>query len=43
VVEVTVEGAANHAGTTPMKLRKALLAASKFIIEVNEIALKNRR
>lgn len=39
--EVTVEGAANHAGTTPMKLRKdALLAASKFIIEVNEIALK---
>jgi N-carbamoyl-L-amino-acid hydrolase len=39
--EVTVEGAANHAGTTPMKLRKdALLAASKFVIEVNEIALK---
>lgn len=39
--EVTVEGAANHAGTTPMKLRKdALLAASKFIIAVNEIALK---
>ncbi|WP_445734388.1 Zn-dependent hydrolase [Mariniflexile sp.] len=39
--DVTVEGAANHAGTTPMKLRKdALLAASKFIIEVNAIALK---
>lgn len=39
--EVTVEGAANHAGTTPMKLRKdALVAASKLIIEVNEIALK---
>lgn len=39
--EVTVEGTANHAGTTPMKLRKdALLAASKFIAEVNEIALK---
>lgn len=38
--EVTVEGFANHAGTTPMKLRKdALLAASKFINEVNEIAL----
>jgi N-carbamoyl-L-amino-acid hydrolase len=41
--EVTVEGAANHAGTTPMKLRKdALLAASKFIIAVNEIALKTK-
>ncbi len=39
--EVTVEGFSNHAGTTPMKLRKdALLAASKFINEVNEIALK---
>ena len=39
--EVTVEGFANHAGTTPMKLRKdALLAASKFIAEVNNIALK---
>jgi N-carbamoyl-L-amino-acid hydrolase len=39
--EVTVEGFANHAGTTPMKLRKdALLAASKFITEVNEIALR---
>jgi len=39
--DVTVEGSANHAGTTPMKLRKdALLAASKFIVEVNAIALK---
>lgn len=39
--EVTVEGFANHAGTTPMKLRKdALLAASQFITEVNNIALK---
>ncbi len=39
--EVTFEGFANHAGTTPMKLRKdALLAAAKFIAEVNQIALK---
>jgi len=36
--EITVEGLANHAGTTPMKLRKdALLAASKLIIVVNEV------
>ncbi len=36
--QVTVEGLANHAGTTPMKLRKdALLAASKFVIAVNEV------
>lgn len=36
--EITIEGFANHAGTTPMKLRKdALLAASKLIIEVNEV------
>lgn len=36
--EVTVEGFANHAGTTPMNMRKdALLAASKFIIAVNEV------
>jgi beta-ureidopropionase / N-carbamoyl-L-amino-acid hydrolase len=35
--EVTVEGFANHAGTTPMNMRRdALLAASKFIIAVNE-------
>ncbi|MEO7394342.1 MAG: Zn-dependent hydrolase [Chitinophagaceae bacterium] len=36
--EVTVEGFANHAGTTPMAMRKdALLGASKFIIAVNEV------
>ncbi len=36
--EVTVDGFANHAGTTPMNMRKdALLAASKFIIAVNEV------
>ena len=37
--EVTIEGFANHAGTTPMNMRQdALLAASKFIIAVNEVA-----
>ena len=36
--EVTIEGFDNHAGTTPMKLRKdALLAASKLVIAVNEV------
>ncbi len=36
--DVVVEGKANHAGTTPMNLRNdAMLAASKFIIAVNEI------
>lgn len=36
--EVTVEGFANHAGSTPMNMRQdALLAASKFIIAVNEV------
>jgi acetylornithine deacetylase/succinyl-diaminopimelate desuccinylase-like protein len=36
--EVTVEGFANHAGTTPMNLRKdALLSAAKLIIAVNEV------
>ena len=36
--EVTVNGFANHAGTTPMTMRKdALLAASKFIVAVNEV------
>ena len=35
---VIVEGFANHAGTTPMNMRQdALLAASKFIVAVNEI------
>ena len=36
--EVLFEGFANHAGTTPMNMRKdALLAASQFVIAVNEI------
>jgi acetylornithine deacetylase/succinyl-diaminopimelate desuccinylase-like protein len=35
--EVTVEGFANHAGTTPMNLRKdALLSAAKLIVAVNK-------
>jgi N-carbamoyl-L-amino-acid hydrolase len=38
--DVTVTGNANHAGTTPMDQRNdALLAASRFIIAVNEVAL----
>lgn len=37
--EVTFEGFANHAGTTPMNARQdALLAAAKFVIAVNEVA-----
>jgi N-carbamoyl-L-amino-acid hydrolase len=36
--EVTVEGFANHAGTTPMNMRQdALLASAKLIIAVNEV------
>jgi beta-ureidopropionase / N-carbamoyl-L-amino-acid hydrolase len=36
--EVTIEGFANHAGTTPMNQRRdALLAAAKFIEAVNRI------
>jgi len=36
--DVEFKGFANHAGTTPMNKRKdALLAASKFVIAVNEI------
>ena len=36
--EVMVEGVANHAGSTPMNMRQdALLAASQFIIAVNEV------
>ena len=36
--EVLVQGFANHAGTTPMNVRQdALLAASKFVIAVNEV------
>lgn len=35
---ITIEGFANHAGTTPMKLRRdALLAASRLVIAVNEV------
>ncbi len=36
--EVTIEGFANHAGSTPMNMRQdALLAASSFILEVNKV------
>ena len=36
--EVTVEGFANHAGSTPMNMRQdALLAASQFIVAINEV------
>ena len=36
--DVTIEGFANHAGTTPMNKRKdAMLAAAKLTIAVNEI------
>ncbi len=36
--EVTIDGFANHAGTTPMNLRRdALLSAAKLIIAVNEV------
>jgi N-carbamoyl-L-amino-acid hydrolase len=39
--DVTVSGMANHAGTTPMRLRQdALLASARFIQAVNEEALK---
>ena len=38
--DVTIRGMANHAGTTPMALRKdALLAAARFIQAVNEEAV----
>jgi beta-ureidopropionase / N-carbamoyl-L-amino-acid hydrolase len=37
--DVTIEGFANHAGTTPMNQRKdALLAAAKLITAVNKVA-----
>ncbi len=37
--DVEFTGFANHAGTTPMNTRKdALLAASRFVIAVNEVA-----
>lgn len=36
--DVTIEGFANHAGTTPMNQRRdALLAAAEFIVAVNRI------
>jgi N-carbamoyl-L-amino-acid hydrolase len=36
--DVTIDGFANHAGTTPMGMRKdALLAASRLVIAVNEV------
>jgi len=36
--DVTIEGFANHAGATPMNMRKdALLAASKLVVAVNEV------
>jgi N-carbamoyl-L-amino-acid hydrolase len=36
--DVTIEGSANHAGTTPMNLRDdALLAAAELIIAVNRV------
>ena len=39
--DVTIRGMANHAGTTPMDLRKdALLAAARFIQAVNDEATK---
>jgi len=35
--DVTIEGVANHAGTTPMNMRNdALLAAAKLILAINE-------
>jgi N-carbamoyl-L-amino-acid hydrolase len=35
---ITIEGVANHAGTTPMNMRHdALLSAAKLIIAVNEV------
>ncbi|GAB4055542.1 allantoate amidohydrolase [Spirosoma litoris] len=36
--DATIEGAANHAGTTPMNVRRdALLAAAKVIVALNEV------
>ncbi|MEY8019925.1 Zn-dependent hydrolase [Muriicola sp. SD30] len=36
--DVNIKGFANHAGTTPMALRKdALISASKFVLTVNEV------
>ncbi|KAI9020349.1 N-carbamyl-L-amino acid hydrolase [Hyaloraphidium curvatum] len=39
--EVTLNGQASHAGTTPMHLRRdTLLAASRMVNEINQVALK---
>ena len=39
--EIEIEGSANHAGTTPMHLRRdALVAASKLIVMINELTTK---
>lgn len=36
--DVTIKGAANHAGTTPMNMRRdALLSAARIILAVNEV------
>ncbi len=36
--DITINGHANHAGTTPMNIRKdAMLTASKIILEINNI------
>ena len=38
---VTIQGAANHAGTTPMDQRRdALLAAARFILAVNRLVIE---
>lgn len=38
--DIEILGIPNHAGTTPMNMRKdALLAAARFVIAVNEVAL----
>lgn len=40
--EVTILGSPNHAGTTPMNMRKdALVAASQVVLAVNRIALES--
>ncbi len=41
--DITVEGVANHAGSTPMNLRQdALLAASKLVVAVNEVVTSTK-
>ena len=40
--DATIEGAPNHAGTTPMNARRdALLAAAKLIIALNEVIISH--